>query len=110
MDVSLSELQEFVMDREAWHAAIHWVATSWTWLSDWTELKKLLVFFDSFVKKEIKMCIETNENENTTTQNLWDMVMDREAWRAAVHGVVKSWTLLFKELAEWLNWTELRNC
>ena len=41
---------------------------------------------------------------------LWDMVMDREAWRAAVHGVVKSWTLLFKELAEWLNWTELRNC
>ena len=38
MDVSLSELQKLVMDREAWHAAIHGIAKSQTWLSDWTEL------------------------------------------------------------------------
>jgi len=39
MDVRLSELQELVMDREAWHAVIHGVAKSRTRLSDWTELK-----------------------------------------------------------------------
>ena len=44
MDVSLSELQELVTDREAWHAAIHGVKKSQTRLSDWTELN-----FDSLI-------------------------------------------------------------
>ena len=39
MDVSLSELLELVMDREAWRAVNHRVTKSWTRLSDWTELK-----------------------------------------------------------------------
>ena len=38
MEMSLSKLQELVMDREAWHAAIHGFAKSWTLLSDSTEL------------------------------------------------------------------------
>ena len=38
IDMSFSRLLELVMDREAWHAAVHGVVKNWTWLSDWTEL------------------------------------------------------------------------
>ena len=43
MDMSLSELQELVMDREAWHATIHGVTKSQTWLSNWTKLNWTLL-------------------------------------------------------------------
>ena len=63
MGVSLSELQELVMDREAWRAAIHGVSKSQTWLSDWSDLIGAEKAFDKiqhpFVIKTLqKMGIE----------------------------------------------------
>ena len=55
MDMNLSKLRELVMDTEAWHVAIHAIANSQTWLSDWTELKLYLEMANCPLKVDIKL-------------------------------------------------------
>ena len=60
MDVSLSELQELVMDREGLHAVIHGVTKSRTQMSDWTELILLIKYFPKYFDSKLSNLIINN--------------------------------------------------
>ena len=112
MDMSLGGLQELVMDREPWRAAVHGVAKSQTWLSDWTELNSRDRHFPGGASGKEPACQCRRQKRhgfhpglgrspggghgNPLQYSCLENPMDRGAWQATVHRITKSWTWLMQ--------------
>ena len=97
MDRSLSKFRVIVNDKEAWHAAVHRVTKSQTWLGDWTTttLHKGFPGGPVVKKKKKKTCLPIQEPQETRVPSVsWEDILEKEM---ATHSSIPAWEIPWTE-------------